>query len=376
MHTHCITHTRSTARIRDERVRGRAGKPLAEIKSRMLHDVPVLTADEIEKMRILSRVRRRALRRCVRSDGALAQLGREVLDLAHRMVRPGVTTEEIDAAVHQACIDRECYPSPLNYWSFPKSCCTSVNEVICHGIPDSRPARGGRHRQRRHQRVQVRAAQRPERDVLRRQGYASGAQRARAHAVHVPAVDETSKRLVRCTYDCVMEAIKICKPGTLYREIGNVISQVASQRGFSVVRSYCGHGVGRLFHDNPSVPHYASTCRARSRVRARALVLTRAGDAAENKAVGVMKPGHVFTIEPMINEGMAHSVTALRSASHRAAQARGRIARGPTAGRPSRKTSSARRSSSTRCSSRRCVCRGLPVACAPLTCVGRRARRS
>lgn len=96
----------------------------------------------------------------------------------------------------------------------------------------------------------------------------------------VGAVDDESRRLVETTRECLDKAIAICKPGTLYREVGNVISSIAQRNGFSVVKSYCGHGIGKLFHTVPNVPHYS-----------------------KNKAKGVMRPGHIFTIEPMINAG-------------------------------------------------------------------------
>lgn len=99
-------------------------------------------------------------------------------------------------------------------------------------------------------------------------------------------VDPKHKKLVETAYQCLEEAIKMCKPGVLYRNLGKVISKVANAEGFSVVRSFCGHGVGKLLHTVPNIPHYAN-----------------------NKAVGVMKPGHTFTIEPMINEGTWHDVS-------------------------------------------------------------------
>lgn len=96
----------------------------------------------------------------------------------------------------------------------------------------------------------------------------------------VGKTDEKSHYLVEHAYNCLMEAIKICKPGTMYKEVGNVISNYINPKGLSIVKSYCGHGVGKMFHCAPNVPHYKN-----------------------NKAVGVMKPGHIFTIEPMINQG-------------------------------------------------------------------------
>ncbi|XP_010559340.1 PREDICTED: methionine aminopeptidase 1 [Haliaeetus leucocephalus] len=206
--------------------------------------IKILSSEDIDGMRVVCR------------------LAREVLDVAAMMVKAGVTTEEIDHAVHLACIARNCYPSPLNYYNFPKSCCTSVNEVICHGIPDRRPLQEG--------------------DIVNvditvyRNGYHGDLN----ETFYVGEVDEGARRLVQTTYECLMQAIDAVKPGVRYRELGNIIQKHAQANGFSVVRSYCGHGIHKLFHTAPNVPHYA-----------------------KNKAVGVMKPGHVFTIEPMICEG-------------------------------------------------------------------------
>uniref|UniRef100_A0A672S8N8 Methionine aminopeptidase n=1 Tax=Sinocyclocheilus grahami TaxID=75366 RepID=A0A672S8N8_SINGR len=206
--------------------------------------IKILNAEEIEGMRVV------------------CKLAREVLDIAAMMVKPGVTTEEIDHAVHLACTARNCYPSPLNYYNFPKSCCTSVNEIICHGIPDRRPLQ--------------------EEDILNIDitVYHNGYHGDLNETFFVGEVDEGAKRLVQTTYECLMQAIDSVKPGIRYRELGNIIQKHAQANGFSVVRSYCGHGIHKLFHTAPNVPHYA-----------------------KNKAVGVMKPGHVFTIEPMICEG-------------------------------------------------------------------------
>ncbi|GBL94851.1 Methionine aminopeptidase 1 [Araneus ventricosus] len=191
-----------------------------------------------------------------------SKLAREVLDTAAKHVAVGVTTDELDRIVHEACIERNCYPSPLNYYRFPKSCCTSVNEVICHGIPDMRPLEDG--------------------DLLNIDitVYHKGFHGDLNETFLVGNVDEAGKKLVRVTYECLQKAFEIVRPGEKYREIGNVIQKYVQAHGFSVVRSYCGHGIHRLFHTTPSVPHYA-----------------------KNKAIGIMKPGHCFTIEPMISEG-------------------------------------------------------------------------
>ncbi|TRY60508.1 hypothetical protein DNTS_001479 [Danionella cerebrum] len=221
-----------------------AGMSESEQTMKGTSQIKILNAEEIEGMRIV------------------CKLAREVLDIAAAMVKPGVTTEEIDHAVHLACTARNCYPSPLNYYNFPKSCCTSVNEVICHGIPDHRHLQEG--------------------DILNIDitVYHNGYHGDLNETFFVGEVDEGSKRLVQTTYECLMQAIDSVKPGIRYRELGNIIQKHAQANGFSVVRSYCGHGIHKLFHTAPNVPHYA-----------------------KNKAVGVMKPGHVFTIEPMICEG-------------------------------------------------------------------------
>ena len=139
---------------------------------------------------------------------------------------------------------------------------SSINEVICHGIPDQRELQNG--------------------DIVNidistfYNGYHGD-----VNATYlVGEVDEESKKLVRVTRECLDLAIAMVKPGTFYRDVGAVIQRHANEHGLSVVRSYCGHGVGRLFHTAPSIPHYG-----------------------RNKAVGIMKPGHIFSIEPMINMG-------------------------------------------------------------------------
>ncbi|XP_046741685.1 methionine aminopeptidase 1 [Diprion similis] len=220
------------------------GVPLSEQAVRSSAQIKVLDDEEIEGMRVA------------------CKLGREVLDEAARVCDVGVTTAEIDRIVHEACIERDCYPSPMNYYEFPASCCTSVNEVICHGIPDTRPLEDG--------------------DICNVDVtvYHNGFHGDLNETFLVGNVKPEIKKLVEVTYECLSKAIDIVKPGEKYREIGNVIQKHAQAHGLSVVRSYCGHGIHRLFHTAPNVPHYA-----------------------KNKAVGVMKAGHCFTIEPMISQG-------------------------------------------------------------------------
>lgn len=192
------------------------------------------------------------------------RMGREVLDAAARALRVGVTTDEIDRVVHEACWERGVYPSPLNYYNFPKSVCTSVNEVICHGIPDYREIESG--------------------DIVNLDVtvYNAGGYHGDLNETFcVGAVDAEGRKLVETSFSCLAAAMDMVKPGTLYRDLGAVIERTAKQAKCSVVRTYCGHGIGSLFHTIPNVPHYA-----------------------KNKAKGVMRAGHVFTIEPMINEGV------------------------------------------------------------------------
>ncbi|CAL1411862.1 unnamed protein product [Linum trigynum] len=220
------------------------GTPKIEPNSDLQHVVEIKNPDQIQRMRETCRI------------------GREVLDAAARIIAPGVTTDEIDRVVHEATIAAGGYPSPLNYHFFPKSCCTSVNEVICHGIPDARRLEDG--------------------DIVNIDVtvYYKGVHGDLNETYFVGNVDEESRKLVQCTYECLEKAIQIVKPGVRFREVGEVINRHATMSGLSVVKSYCGHGIGELFHCAPNIPHYA-----------------------RNKAVGVMKAGQTFTIEPMINAG-------------------------------------------------------------------------
>jgi len=157
------------------------------------------------------------------------QMGREVLDIAGNAVRVGITTDEIDRIVHEACIERGCYPSPLNYYKFPKAVCTSVNEVICHGIPDYRELQDG-------DIVNV--------DVTT---YVRGFHADLNETFLVGKVDADGERLVQTAFECLKGALDIVKPGTLYRDLGTVIQKIATSNGCSVNRTYCGHGVGKFF---------------------------------------------------------------------------------------------------------------------------------
>ncbi|KAG5654532.1 hypothetical protein H0H81_001173 [Sphagnurus paluster] len=234
------------------------GKPLSEVK-RSGQPPRILSTEEQEKMRKACR------------------LAREVLDIAASHIRPGITTDEIDEIVHQATIERNSYPSPLNYRNFPKSVCTSVNEVICHGIPDQRKLKEG-------DIINIGKCTftaYPSFHVLGCASLSLQGYHADLNATYpVGEIDDDAKKLIRTARSCLDESIKICKPGALIRDIGKVIEPIARANGCSSVRTYTGHGINDLFHCSPNVPHYA-----------------------KNKAVGTMKPGMVFTIEPMINFG-------------------------------------------------------------------------
>ncbi|NOK00298.1 MULTISPECIES: type I methionyl aminopeptidase [Myxococcus] len=186
----------------------------------------------------------------------------EVLQEVASHVRPGITTDELDAITHEAYIKRGGYPSTLNYHRYPKSLCTSVNEVICHGIPDSRALEDG--------------------DIINLDVtiYLDGVHGDCSATYFVGNVDEESQRLVRVTRECLEQGIAAVKPGRPISDIGRAIETHATQHGMSVVRAYCGHGIGETFHTSLQVPHYY-----------------------EAEADTVMQPGMIFTVEPMINLG-------------------------------------------------------------------------
>ncbi|CAM9528220.1 unnamed protein product [Ascophyllum nodosum] len=198
---------------------------------------------------------------------AAGRIAREVLDLAGQAVVAGVTTDDVDRVCHEAAVERGAYPSPLNYHGFPKSCCTSIDEIICHGIPDSTVLEEGMI-------VNV--------DVT---VYYKGYHGDCSEMFLVGEVDQAAKDLVQSTYDIWQEAISFCKPGRQYKGIGGVIQDLVEAKGYSTVENFCGHGIGTVFHTTPNVLHYRN-----------------------NDPNGVMKPGHTFTIEPMICEGSAKSV--------------------------------------------------------------------
>lgn len=189
-------------------------------------------------------------------------VARRVLDTVIQAVRPGITTEELDALAHQTTISLGAYPSTLNYQGYKKSICTSINEVICHGIPDDRPLKNG-------EIVNI--------DVT---VYFNGMHGDCSETVFVGEVDEEAVRLVRTTYECMMKGIEQVRPGQPLFAIGRAIEDHAKAHGYSVVRDFTGHGIGSLFHMDPQILHYF-TPRLAERIQV----------------------GMTFTIEPMINEG-------------------------------------------------------------------------
>ncbi len=171
----------------------------------------------------------------MRRAGAAAA---EVLMIAGRHVAPGITTDAIDAIVHAEVLERGAYPSPLGYRNFPKSVCTSVNEVICHGIPDSRPLAAG--------------------DIVNIDVtvYLDGVHGDTSAMFGVGEVDDESRRLVRGTLRALEAAIEAVAPGVPVSAIGKAIEGVARPGRLGVVREFVGHGVGPDFHGNLQIPHY------------------------------------------------------------------------------------------------------------------------
>lgn len=198
------------------------------------------------------------IERCRRA-GAVA---REVLLHVLRAVEPGITTDALDRLAHEKIIELGAYPSPLNYMGFPKSICTSVNEVVVHGIPDSRELASG--------------------DIINCDVtvYIDGMHGDCSETVFVGAVDEEAKKLVQVTWECLLRGIDLVKPGQKLSAIGLAIETHARLNGFSVVREFTGHGIGEYFHMAPYVAHFF-----------------------EESNETMLQEGMTFTIEPMINVG-------------------------------------------------------------------------
>ena len=207
--------------------------------------IKIHTADDFESMRKAGR------------------LGAEVLDYITPHVVPGVTTERLDQLCHDFILARNAIPAPLNYRGFPKSICTSINHVVCHGIPGDRKLMDG--------------------DIINiditviLDGWHGDTSRM---FLVGDTIGVKARKLVEITYEAMMRGIAVVRPGAFLGDIGFAIQRYAEAARFSVVRDFCGHGVGRIFHDAPSVLHYGNR-----------------GEGPE------LREGMFFTIEPMINAG-------------------------------------------------------------------------
>jgi len=212
--------------------------------------VTIKTPEEIEKMRVAGR------------------LAAEVLEMIEEHVKPGVTTGELDKICHDYIVNvQDAIPAPLNYKGFPKSICTSVNHVICHGIPsDKKALKNG-------DCVNI--------DItVIKDGYHGDT--SKMFFVGKPTVQ--AERLARITQECLYIGIDMVKPGVRLGDIGHAIQKHAESNYYSVVREYCGHGIGKVFHEDPQVMHYGKP-----------------GTGME------LQEGMTFTIEPMINAGKRHT---------------------------------------------------------------------
>ncbi len=211
--------------------------------------VSIKTPDEIQKMRVAGR------------------LAAEVLEMIEEHVCAGVTTDHLNTICHDYIVNKQnAIPAPLNYKGFPKSICTSVNHVICHGIPSEKKAlKNG--------------------DIINiditviKDGYHGDT--SKMFYIGQPSI--AAERLCRITQECMYKGISLVKPGTKLGDIGEIIQKHAESNYYSVVREYCGHGIGAVFHEEPQVMHYG-----------------KAGTGL------TLKEGMTFTIEPMINQGKRH----------------------------------------------------------------------
>lgn len=208
-------------------------------------DISIKTSEDIEKMRIAGR------------------LAAEVLEMIGPFVKEGITTDELNRLCHEYIVDvQQAIPAPLNYHGFPKSICTSVNHQVCHGIPSPRELKNG--------------------DIVNidvtvlKDGYHGDT--SKMFVIGKPSI--IAQRLITITQECLYLGIEQVKPGAYLGDIGAVIQQHAEKNRFTVVREYCGHGIGTVFHEAPNVLHYGKSG---------------TGD--------ILKPGMIFTIEPMINAG-------------------------------------------------------------------------
>lgn len=208
-------------------------------------DIIIKNADDIAKMRV---------------SGKLAA---EVLEMIGPYVKAGVTTDELNDICHNYIVNQQqAIPAPLNYNGFPKSICTSVNHVVCHGIPTGKVLKDG--------------------DIINidvtvlKDGYHGDT--SKMFFIGKPSI--LAERLVNITYECLKIGIEQVKPGNYFGDIGEAIQTHAEKNRFTVVREYCGHGIGKIFHEGPNVLHYG-----------------------KKGTREMIEPGMIFTIEPMINAG-------------------------------------------------------------------------
>ncbi|MBT2209582.1 MULTISPECIES: type I methionyl aminopeptidase [Actinomadura] len=204
----------------------------------------VKTPEIIERMRVAGKVAAQAL------------------DEVGKHVRPGITTDELDVIGHEFMLDHGAYPSTLGYRGFPKSLCTSLNEVICHGIPDDTVLRDG--------------------DIINIDitAFVDGVHGDTDATFLCGEVDEESRLLVERTREATMRGIRAVRPGRALNVIGRVIESYAKRFGYGVVRDFTGHGIGTTFHSGLAVPHYD-----------------------DPGATTIIEPGMTFTIEPMLTLG-------------------------------------------------------------------------
>lgn len=208
-------------------------------------EIIIKNSEDIQKMRIAGR------------------LAAEVLDMITPYVKEGITTEKLDEICHDYIVnEQKAIPAPLNYHGYPKSICTSVNHQVCHGIPGPKKLKDG--------------------DIVNidvtvlKDGYHGDT--SKMFTIGKPSI--LADRLIKVTHECLFLGIEQIKPGAYFGDIGATIQQYAEKNRFTVVREYCGHGIGKVFHEAPNVLHYGA-----------------AGTGA------MLKPGMIFTIEPMINAG-------------------------------------------------------------------------
>jgi len=208
------------------------------------------TGDNVQSQEIIEKMR------------IAGRLAAQAMHAAAAVIKPGVTTDDLDQVVHEYLIAHHAYPSTLGYRGFPKSCCTSVNEVICHGIPDERPLEDG--------------------DIVKIDvtAYIGGVHGDTCATFFCGEVDEASRLLTERTREALVRAIKAVKPGREVNVIGRVIESYVKRFGYGVVREYTGHGVHTAFHSGLVIPHYD-----------------------EPGYDTVIKSGMTFTIEPMITLG-------------------------------------------------------------------------